>query len=147
MLNQAQATTSFKLSEFAAQINLSMDNYLGLVRYIIDQVMFQKTASTTWLLRIRTSLLLDCMTFRIPPLKVTKRVMRKTKMMVSLHIFSPKECPGLCWHRPGHSSGEKVKLDKLKNAKKLCRFAHLFLLNWTFVLSWEIPLTVSSPPI
>ena len=24
-------------------------------------------------------------------------------------IFPPNECPGLCWHRPGHSLGEKIK--------------------------------------
>ena len=32
----------FKPSEFAAQINLSMDNCWGIVRCIIDQVMAQK---------------------------------------------------------------------------------------------------------
>merc|ERR1711981_530021 len=35
-------TQQFKPSEFAAQINLSMDNCLGIVRCIIDQVMSQK---------------------------------------------------------------------------------------------------------
>ena len=35
-------TQQFKPSEFAAQINLSMDNCWGIVRCIIDQVMSQK---------------------------------------------------------------------------------------------------------
>merc|ERR1712107_322210 len=35
-------TQQFKPSEFAAQINLSMDNCWGIVRCIIDQVMAQK---------------------------------------------------------------------------------------------------------
>ena len=26
-----------------------------------------------------------------------------------LLYFSPNECPGLCWHRPGHLLGEKIK--------------------------------------
>ena len=35
-------TQQFKPSEFAAQINLSLDNCWGIVRCIIDQVMAQK---------------------------------------------------------------------------------------------------------
>ena len=35
-------TQQFKPSEFAAQINLSLDNCWGIVRCIIDQVMTQK---------------------------------------------------------------------------------------------------------
>ena len=26
-----------------------------------------------------------------------------------LLYFSPNKCPGLCWHRPGHSLGDKIK--------------------------------------
>lgn len=35
-------TQQFKPSEFAAQINLSMDNAWGIIRCIVDQVMAQK---------------------------------------------------------------------------------------------------------
>ena len=40
--NNINFTFQFKPSEFAAQINLSMDNCWGIVRCIIDQVMSQK---------------------------------------------------------------------------------------------------------
>ena len=42
MTNFLMFVFQFKPSEFAAQINLSMDNCWGIVRCIIDQVMSQK---------------------------------------------------------------------------------------------------------
>ena len=31
-------------------------------------------------------------------------------------IYSLNECPGLCWHRPGHSLGGKIQLHEMKKA-------------------------------
>ena len=37
-------------------------------------------------------------------------------------IFLPNECPGLCQHRPGHSSGKNIKLYEMKNEKNYVGF-------------------------
>ena len=45
-------------------------------------------------------------------------------------IFLRNECPGLCWHRPGHSLGKNIKLHEMKNEKT----------TWVFLVTkiWQI---------
>ena len=39
-------------------------------------------------------------------------------------IFFTNECPGLCRHKPGHSLVKKIKLNEIKNEKKLHGFSY-----------------------
>ena len=47
---------------------------------------------------------------------------------ISCYFISiPNECPGLCWHRLGHSLGKNLKLHEMKTKK---------LRGFSYTLSW-----------
>ena len=51
-------------------------------------------------------------------------------------MFLPNECPGLCWHWPGHSLGKIIKLHEMKKRKKL----HGFSLYTKYSKFWSVSL-------